>query len=310
MINIYIKRTEDKKLSEIKDIKRGSWVNIVDPSNAEIESMSKNYSIPIDLIYDCLDKFEKARYETEEKAILFIFRVPFVEVRKKLKKISTIPVGIILTKGVIFTISLKKLEFVEELRKNKKLFTSKRTRMILQIVSLINKSFLKYLRMIEKEIEELERSLRKSVRNVHIIRNLSLRKTLTYFSTSSVENNNVLKKIFAGKIVKLYKEDAELLEDLIVDSNQTIEMVGIYSKILSSTLDSFSSVISNNLNRVMKMLAALTVILAIPNIISGFYGMNLKLPLALNPNSFLILTGFSSLICAFALFVFIKKGWI
>lgn len=310
MINIYVKKVGDAELSEVKKIEKGAWINVANPDNEEIKEISKKCSVPVDLIQDCLDKFEKARCEREDNVLLLTFRVPVLEEKPKIKKIYTIPFGVIITEDVIITISLTKIGFVDELIKDKNMFTTKKTRMVLQIISLIDKSFLRFLRLIERETEELEPSLGKSIKNIQIIKNLSLKKTLTYFSTSVIENNNLLKRIFAGKIVKLYKEDEEFLEDLIVDSNQTIEMVSIYGKILSNTLDSYSSVISNNLNTVMKVLAALTVILAIPNIISGFFGMNVDLPLATNPNSFLILAGLASFVCLIALVFFIKKGWV
>jgi len=142
------------------------------------------------------------------------------------------------------------------------------------------KEYLKYLRQIDKRTEYLEGSLHKSMRNKELFKLLELEKSLVFFTTSLKSNDVVLERLLRGKYIKLYEEDQDLLEDAIIENKQAIEMANIYSTIMNGMMDAFSSVISNNLNIVMKFLTSVTIVLSIPTIVFSFYGMNMKLPLA------------------------------
>jgi magnesium transporter len=148
--------------------------------------------------------------------------------------------------------------------------------LLLRIVS----RFLQYLRQINKIQDLMERQLQRSMKNKELIQMLGIEKSLVYFSTALKANEIVIEKILRGRVLKLYDEDQDILEDVLVENKQAIDMTNTYSVILSSTMDIFASIISNNLNIVMKKLTSITLLMAIPTMVSSFYGMNVGLPFA------------------------------
>ena len=185
----------------------------------------------------------------------------------------------------------------------------KKTRFALQILFSISNYYLRYLKQINRRQNEVEKELHKTMRNKELYTLMALEKSLVYFTTSLKSNKTVLQKLLRMNFLKMYEEDKDLLEDVIIDNTQAIEMVETYSSILSNTMDAFSSVISNNLNIVMKFLASVTIIMTIPNIVAGFFGMNYPLPFGgdKNPWGFLIAMGIAFVLSAVAAIVFWKK---
>ena len=192
----------------------------------------------------------------------------------------------------------------------KNFYTTKKTRFIVQIFGKSNFYYQKYLDGIEKKINSIEKELLKSSRNEEIIQLLNIQKSLVYINTAVISNKKVLEKIIQGNFLKLYKEDEEMLEDIMVDNEQSIDMAGIYSKLLANTMDAYASIISNNLNIVMKFLASVTILMAIPTIIASFYGMNVKLPLQESPMAFMFTILISFALTFSAMFVFIKNKFL
>ena len=160
--------------------------------------------------------------------------------------------------------------------------TQQRTGFILNMLLVVAKRYLQYLKQIDKIYNYMERQLYKSQRNKELIQLLDLEKSLVYFNTSLKANEVTLEKILRGRIITLYEEDHDLLEDVLIEVRQAIEMANIYSSIISGMMDAFASVISNNLNVIMKVLTSITILLTIPNIIFGFYGMNITSGLPLD----------------------------
>ena len=212
------------------------------------------------------------------------------------------PLGMIVVRDDFFiTVSLRKNKIIEpfEKRKIKNFQTYKKTRFIFQILYLNSSFYLNYLKQINKETEIAEYILKNSMRNKELLRMLtllkllSLEKSLVYFTTSLKSNELVMEKTLRGKIIKLYEEDEEILEDAITENRQAIEMAQIYNNILGGTMDAYASIISNNLNGVMKTLTSITIILAVPTMISSFWGMNVGLPLQDNPFGFIVMISIS-----------------
>ncbi|MCO5381021.1 MAG: magnesium transporter CorA family protein [Methanosarcina barkeri] len=204
------------------------------------------------------------------------------------------------------TVSLKEnyviKSFIE--RKNKSFYTFKKTRFLLQILYKNSKLYLQYLRNIDRTSDKIECRLHKSLKNKELIQLLELEKSLVYFSTSLKSNEMVLEKIQRSTPVKMYPEDTELLEDVIIENKQAIEMANIYSNILTGTMDAYASVISNNLNIVMKFLTSVTIIMSLPTMVASFFGMNVDVPFQNNPHAFVIIfvmTMFFSVILAFTM---------
>ena len=294
MLKIYNTDMETNKLEEIKEFKKGSWINLVNPSENEIKKVCENINIQEDFIRDALDYEEKARIDAEEddNTILFVIDVPVIEKNEDNDIYSTMPLGMIVVRDDFFiTVSLRKNKVIEdfEKRKIKNFQTYKKTRFIFQIFYLNSSYFLNYLKQINKETEIAEYILKNSMKNKELLKLLSLEKGLVYFATSLKSNEIVMEKTMRGKIVKLYDDDEDILEDAIIENRQAIEMAQIYTNILNGTMDAYASIISNNLNGVMKFLTSITIVLAIPTMISSFWGMNVKLPFENSPLGFVIM---------------------
>lgn len=289
---------ETNKLEEIKEFKKGSWINLVNPSENEIKKVCESINIQEDFIRDALDYEEKARIDTEEddNTILFVVDVPVIEKNEDNDIYSTMPLGMIVVRDDFFiTVSLRKNKVIEdfEKRKIKNFQTYKKTRFIFQIFYLNSSYFLNYLKQINKETEIAEYILKNSMKNKELLKLLSLEKGLVYFATSLKSNEIVMEKTMRGKIVKLYDDDEDILEDAIIENRQAIEMAQIYTNILNGTMDAYASIISNNLNGVMKFLTSITIVLAIPTMISSFWGMNVKLPFENSNIGFIIMIAIS-----------------
>ena len=266
-----------------KEIKKGSWINLVNPSENEIKKVCESVEIQEDFIRDALDFEEKARIDNEEDdgTILFVVDVPIIEKNEENDVYTTMPLGMIVVRDDYFiTVSLRKNKVIEDFEKMKiKNFqTYKKSKLIFQMLYLNSSYYLTYLKQINKETEIAEYILKKSMKNKELLKLLSLEKSLVYFTTSLKSNELVMEKTLRGKIIKLYEEDEDILEDAITENKQAIEMAKIYSDILTGTMDAYASIISNNLNGVMKFLTSITIVLAVPTMVSSFWGMNVNIP--------------------------------
>ena len=294
MLKIYNTDMQTNAFEEIKEFKRGSWINLVNPSEAEIKKVCENTKIQEDFIRDALDFEEKARidYEEDDNTILFVVDVPIIEKNEENDIYSTMPLGMIFVRDDFFiTVSLRKNQVITdfEKRKIKNFQTYKKSRFLFQILYLNASYYLTYLKQINKETEIAEYILKNSMKNKELLKLLNIEKSLVYFTTSLKSNELVMEKTLRGKIIKLYEEDEDILEDAITENRQAIEMAKIYSDILNGTMDAYGSIISNNLNGVMKTLTSITIVLAVPTMISSFWGMNVKLPFEKNPYGFAIM---------------------
>lgn len=310
MIDYYKKTIRDKNVREEKRPTLGSWISVVSPTEKEIEEIVKYFSLPNEFITASVDKEEPSRIDQENGIILFIFKIPIKEETSEI--FSTIPLGVILTENNIITVLLKDHPILSDFIENrvKNFATSTKTRFLLQLFHRINFYFLTYLAFLEREISQAEAGLLSSFENKEIIRLLGFQKALTYFNTAVLMNNNVLEKISKGNIVRLYEEDQEFLEDTIIENRQALGMINIYSNILANTMDAYASIVSNNLNVVMKFLASVTIIVSLPAIISSIYGMNIRLPFQEHPLIFLILILFSGLSMLILALFFAKKKFL
>ena len=294
MVKIYNTDIETNELKETKEYARGSWINMVNPTDAEIKTVCENVKMEDQFIRYALDIEEKARIdqEDEDSTSLFVVDVPIIEKNDNVETYATMPIGMIVVRDDFFiTVSIRKNKVIEdfEKRKIKNFQTYKKTRFIFQILYLNASYYLTYLKQINKETEFAEYVLKNSMRNKELLKMLNLEKSLVYFATSLKSNELVMEKTLRGKIIKLYDEDEDILEDAITENKQAIEMAQIYNNILNGTMDAYASIISNNLNGVMKTLTSITIILAVPTMISSFWGMNVHLPFQENPFGFIIM---------------------
>lgn len=310
MIKIF--RTIDGNVHQISEAQEGSWIALIDPTATELLEIAERYEIDVDDLRAPLDEEERSRIEVEDNYTLILVDVPTIEDRNEKDWYVTIPMGIILTAEMIITVCLQDTPvlgtFMDGRVRN--FYTYKRTRFILQMLYQNASMYLHYLRIIDKKSDQVEEKLHKSQRNQELIELLELEKSLVYFTTSLKSNEAVLEKLLKVDSIKKYPEDTELLEDVITENKQAIEMANIYSGILSGTMDAFASVISNNLNIVMKFLATVTIVLSIPTMIFSAYGMNVSskgMPFADSPMGFVFVILFSIVLSLVVAFIFRKK---
>lgn len=302
--------TETKKIDKPEP---GSWISAIAPTEEEKNYLIEEMEILPEFVKSSLDAEESSHidYDEDYNQTLVIVDYPSAEevedgYDKNMLQYTTLPLGIVIMKGYVVTISLYENLNIDDMAQGriKGVNTDLKTRFLLLLLLRISQRYLIYLRQIDRISSRTEQRLHKSMQNKELIQMLGLEKSLVYFSTSLKTDEITLNKIMRGKAIKLYDEDQDLLDDVLIEIHQAIEMCNIYSNILSGTMDAFASVISNNLNIVMKVLTVITIVMAIPNIIFSFYGMNVAgLPFP----QWWFPTGLAIVACIIATIIFIKK---
>lgn len=266
----------------IKEFEDGCWVNLVHPSSEELNQIFAQSGAEEDFVRAALDPEESSRVEIEEDQVLMIVDIPTVEKERENEEgtqiFGTLPMGIVILPNAVLTVCLQDTVVLRSIAEGtvKDIHTSLKTRLVFQILLRVAGRFLKNLRLIERDFTKIERRLYDSLKNEELIQLLGLSKSLVYFSASLKGNEVTMEKVLRGRVLKLYEDDRDILEDALIEIRQAIEMSNIYSSILAGTMDAYASVVSNNLNIIMKVLTVITIIMTIPNIIFGFYGMNIE----------------------------------
>ena len=275
MVNFY--RTVNGRIQEIDRYEPGCWVNCVAPEEEEVNYLLDFFDIPPELLRSALDEEESAHIDREDDTTLIIIDAPVVEKVSGSITYSTMPIGIMITDNNVITVSLREntilTEFAEGVVRN--VVTNYKTHFVLHIMLRMATKYLQYLKHIDKISSRIERNLRKNAKNKELSQLLDVEKSLVYFSASLKSDEITLEKIMRGRYIKLYEEDQDLLEDVLIEIKQAVDMTGTYLNILNGTMDVFASIISNNLNAVMKIQASLTLLVSVPTVISGIYGMNI-----------------------------------
>lgn len=303
------KNTENG-LSPLVEPISGCWINVIDPTSAEIAQL-QDLGVPHDYVTYPLDVDERARTERENGNLLIVLRIPYFQGVRADVPFTTIPLGIILTDCHLITVCKRNNEIVEEFASGriKGLSTAKRNRFVLRLLFSTANKYLNHLREITKVVDALEDQLQLSTRNKEVLELLKYQKSLTYFTTALKSNELMMERLQRMQLFKTYPEDEDLLEDVLTENQQAIEMTNIASNILSSMMDAFASIISNNLNGVMKFLASITIVLSVPTMIASFYGMNVGLPFQNHPLAFVFTLVISILIGLTVIYLFWKRDW-
>lgn len=311
MFKIFTTPQGAKSVTETEEIVKGSWIFMENPSDREIETVHNATGVAEDLLKAALDEEERAHIEVDDTAKLILVDMPIVTQEKEDWYIySTQPLGIIIASDYIITVCIKSTsvlgDFVSGRVKNVDL--NKRTRFIYQILYQNAIKFLQNLRQLDKASHKIQLQMHKSMKNKELLQLLDLEKSFVYFSTSLNANQAVLDKMISSNVLVHYEEDQELLDDVVIENRQAIEMCTIYRDVLNGTMDAYASVISNNQNIVMKFLAAMTIILAIPQLIGALWGMNVAgIPFADVEYGFWIVTGISALIVGIVIFIMFRR---
>lgn len=311
----------DGTTSKIDAPQPGCWVSVVNPSPDETAWLEREVGVAPEFVRSALDEEETSHidYDEDVNQTLVIVDYPSAEDVEDMQdpsmlQYTTLPISIIFLRerNIIVTVSLQESPIVQDMANGRvrQVNTRMRTRFLLQMLLRISQSYLVCLRRIDRLSTQTERRLYGSMRNEELLQMLSLEKSLVYFSTSLKGAEITLNKIMHGHMITLYEEDQELMDDVLLEVHQAQEMCNIYNNILSGTMDAYASVISNNLNIVMKVLTVITIVMAIPNIVFGFYGMNVDLPFDGVPllDSWLFPTLLAAAACAIAAWIFKRKG--
>ena len=286
MIQAY-KHNENHVLSAVplEQLEKGSWINAAAPTLEELVRINELTGIPVDSLQTALDREERSHVELEDDYIFVVVNTPVV---LETDAYDALPLGIFIT------VCLEPNTVIQKFLNNS--FTSfqtyKKTRFLFQILSQASSSFLYFLQQIYKQTDVIETQVRKSLQNKELFRMLELQKSLTYFNFALHANENVMERLMRLRnsplhsLLKMYEEDEDLLEDVIIENKQALEMAEIYTNILMSMMDSFSSIISNRLSQIMKFLTSVTIILAIPTLIYSLWGINVPVPFEESPFGF------------------------
>lgn len=313
MLRAY-KHNENHILCEIplEQLEKGSWINCAAPDTAELTKLNELTGIPVDSLQTALDREERSHVELEDDYIFVVVNTPVV---LETDAYDALPLGIFITRQFFVTVCLESNTVIQKFLNNS--FTSfqtyKKTRFLFQILSQASSSFLFYLQQIYKQTDVIETQVRKSLQNKELFRMLELQKSLTYFNFALHANENVMERLMRLRnsplhsLLKMYEEDEDLLEDVIIENKQALEMAEIYTNILMSMMDSFSSIISNRLSQIMKFLTSVTIILAIPTLIFSLWGINVPVPWADAPLGFIEVILIGALVTMVATFVLWKK---
>jgi len=307
MLTIY--KTTEQGLEQLETMANGTWVKAIDPTPEEIERLV-NWGVDVDYINYSLDLDEMPRIERDEDFTFILLRIPHSQPDSDIPY-ATIPLGIMIRGNTIITICRYDKDMFKVLANGKyrMLKTGKRYRFTLYIFLETATRYLTHLREINRLTESVEDQLQKSTRNRELLELFKYQKSLTYFATALRSNEVMMERIQRMQIFNYYEEDQDLLEDVLTENQQAIQMTSINTEILSSMMDAFASIISNNLNGVMKALAALTIIVNMPTIVASFYGMNVHLPFDQHPFAFVIVLSMALALTAVATYIFYKRDW-
>lgn len=292
-----IYKTVDEHLTAYPTLEKGCWVHLQNPTKEEIDGLNKRFALDPTFLPAALDVEERARLEHDKDQTLIIVDTPYMEAEGGGHVYSTIPLGIVLVDDVIITVATVETSIITDFTEERirGFTTDKRLRFILQLLYRNAAMFLSYLRQVDKASMIVQEKLEKSLRNQELLQMMKLEKSLVFFSTSLKGNEVVLEKMMRLEPIRQIPEGGDLLDDVIIENKQAMEMCTIYRDILSGTMDAFASVISNNLNIVMKVLTSLTVMLSVPALFAAFWGMNVAVPFGNSPHGFYLVLGMSVL---------------
>lgn len=306
MITIYQKTSKDKKIKTLEEFRPSSWICVENPTEEEMRDLVVRYSLEEGLLRDATDPHEVPRLEIEGGTIYIFARVPYgVD-----DHVSTVPFLIIIGSDVVFTFSQYPLPFFEKFLQEKiKFSTARHARLALQFLLEINAAYHQFLHNISRSIRSISVSIDR-IENKNIIQFVTFEHILNDFISALVPMNEGLSALLHGKSPALHEEDTDLVKDFLLSNNQIIKLCSSHSKMIVNIRGAYSSIMTNNLNRIIKVLTVLTIVLTVPMIIASFYGMNVRLPLAGSDHAFWIIAGITGAVSLFLLGIFASKRWL
>lgn len=291
MIKILKNTEQDKKLVELKKIEKGCWIDLEKPTEKEIKQVLIATGVDEILLRSALDEEETSHIDTEDDQILVSINMPITEKNRRGKVYTTMPIGILIVRDdYIITISSSAFSLLDMLNRKRtivgEIATYKKSRLAFQLLYITSVEFLRYLTYISKDMEIFEDNLTKSMKNDELLKLINYQKSMIFFNTALKTNQSVMERLRRGKLIKLYEEDEDILEDAVIENRQAMEMATTYGDILNGMTDIFGTVVSNNLNNVMKFLTSITLIISVPTLIASILGMNVSFPSSTNVYGF------------------------
>lgn len=310
MITLYNTKSQFKKTVSENELQKSelqkSWIHLTSPTSNEIEKIHELTNINKNLLIKSLDEEETAHIEIEEETTLIVVDTIYNESTDV--SYNTIPFSILINEEYIVTISMKEDIFIDDLfnKKNSKLHTNKKISLILKLLYFNARHYIHILKKIERSTQEIENQLNQAMKNEGLLETLHLSKTLVYISTSISSNLVVISKLEKLDKFKEFSDDVDLLEDTVIETMQAKETCTIYREILTTKMDAYASIINNNVNSVMKLLAIVTIIVTIPTLMASIFGMNVKLPFQNSEYGFIIVITTSLVLSILGTIVLLK----
>jgi magnesium transporter len=297
--------------TRLNEFQPNCWINSQELTTEEVEKLINEHQVPRDFIMDVLDIDERSRIEVDEDKVLIILRVPLSNQNNGIPFI-TVPLGIIVSGTQIITICSRKTKIIPSLMKQvneNKITVTNQFDYVLRIFLISAVWFLQFLKEINVQTALIEKDLENATKNKELHRLLNMEKCLVFFITSLKSNEMVLAKMRNGRNLQGINHDEDLMEDVIIETKQALEMANVYSDIQSGMMDAFASIISNNLNVIMKQLTVVTIVLMIPNLVAGLFGMNVPNMLENSPFAFLYIIAISIILVLLGIFTFRRRNW-
>jgi magnesium transporter len=309
---IKIHRSTESGLEDVDRVTKECWIEVTDPSEEEAQRLAREVGVPLDFLAHALDKHQTPLVERSNGAVLILVRIARFQGADAAIPYVTVPMSLILTGENLLTVCRHDHGLLDHLPHEHQvdLSTAHLTRLALHLLWSVANTYIRHLNAVTEIVESLEDRLVRSSENREVLELLRYQKSLVHFTIALRENEPLLDRLRGAEFLKLEQKDKELLDDVFTENHQAIALSEIVSGILSQMMDAFASIISNNLNIIMKFLAAITVILIVPTIVGTLYGMNVPLPASNHPAAFLVVTGVSILSSAIVAWVFWKRGWL
>lgn len=305
MITIFQKTVKDVELKKLSEFRVGSWVYVENPSPEEVLTLTSQFGLEEGYLKDALDPYEVPRVEMEESGAYFFTRLPFQEN----DHVITAPMLIVIGTDFLMTVSQRPLPFLEKFLSGRvAVTTTQKMKFFLQIVQEINSLYSKFVTAISKNVRAMSVNVER-ISNKDIVQFVTFEGALNDFMGALVPSNVMLSNLLSGKTLQLYEEDKDLIEDLSLHAGQLVELCKSSLKTIVNIREAYSTIVTNNLNRVIKFLTALTILLTVPTMIASLYGMNVPLPLMDSPFAFWVILGSILGISGVLLWVFSRNRW-
>lgn len=305
MKKIYYRNLRDKTTQTLEKFRVGSWVHLEEPTEKELSTLCDQFKLDAGLLGDAMDIYEVPRMEVEEGKVYIFTRFPY----KKNNQVSTAPILFIIADEVFITITIEEFALLDNFLQRYEFFTTQKNKLLLQHFKLIDNAYNTHFHTISRQIRSSAYELEK-ITNRDIVQFVNYERVLNDFHLALVRMNAVLNSLTSHHIIKFYEEDKELIEDLFLSNDQLIQLSKENLRSIVNIRDAYTTIMTNNTNRVIRFFTSITVILTIPMIVTSMYGMNVGLPFAQSPWAFTGLMLFTLIITSGLVFVFLMNDWL